>query len=123
MVTEKGKKVLQGQSTLDVGTRVAESVSTPADTKLQCLISSSAVRSGADLTGFGILCYTLVADRAIPMGFLQDFMKLETPARRAAKRQQASATSVSDSSAETRVRSLSKSFRSGYDHGSTRDCS
>ena len=40
------------------------------------------------------------------MGFLQDFMKLESAARRAAKRQQAVAISISDSVAESRLRYL-----------------
>ena len=40
-------------------------------------------------------------DNAVPMGYLQEFRSLETPARRAAKRSQISAASISDSMAAT----------------------
>ena len=113
MNTEKEKKVLQNQSEvgtpLEVSSRVAESVSLLANTKLHThmpSISFSAITLGTDLTDFGIPYYTLVADGAIPIGFMQDFVMLETPARRAAKRQQVSASSISDPAAKTRLRSL-----------------
>ena len=48
---------------------------------------------------FTLLYYTLVQDGALPLGYLREFMSLETPARRAANRLQASAASVSDSMA------------------------
>ena len=48
---------------------------------------------------FTLLHYTLVQDGALPLGYLREFMSLETPARRAANRLQASAASVSDSMA------------------------
>ena len=35
---------------------------------------------------FALLYYTLVLDDAIPVGYLREFMSLETPASRAAKR-------------------------------------
>ena len=45
-------------------------------------------------------------DNAVPMGYLQEFRSLETPARRAAKRSQISAASISDSMASTVLSAL-----------------
>ena len=55
---------------------------------------------------FTLLYYTLVMDNAVPLGYLQDFRSLETPARRAVKRLQSSAASVSDSMASTALIAL-----------------
>ena len=62
-----------------------------------CIISPSALNS--EPPHFTLLYYTLVLDDAIPIGYLREFMSLETPARRAANRLQTSAASVSDSMA------------------------
>ena len=51
--------------------------------------------------GFALLYYTLVKDNALPVSYLREFLSLETPARRAAKRSQISAASISDSMAAT----------------------
>ena len=48
---------------------------------------------------FALLYFTLVKDNAVPMGYLQKILSLEIPARRAAKRSQISAASISDSMA------------------------
>ena len=61
------------------------------------IISPSALKS--EPAHFTLLYYTLVQDGALPLGYLREFMSLETPARRAANRLQASAASVSDSMA------------------------
>ena len=128
MSIEKRKENVHDQSevstSLESCSRVAESVSLSA---VMPSISCFAAKSGTDLTEFGLLYHTLVADGAIPMGFVREFMKLETPARRAAKKQQLFAASISDSAAETRLRNLQqgiaqRGFGSCYDHGSTRDC-
>ena len=68
-------------------------------------ISSLSI-SVPDSVDFTHLYYTLVKDNAVPMGYLQDFRSLETPARRAAKRLQISAASVSDSMASTALIAL-----------------
>ena len=44
--------------------------------------------------GFALLFYTLVKDNAVPIGYLQQFLSLEIPARRATKTSQVSATSI-----------------------------
>ena len=49
------------------------------------------------LSHFTLLYYTLVWDGALPLGYLQEFISLEAPARRSANRLQASAVAVSDS--------------------------
>ena len=49
------------------------------------------------LSHFTLLYYTLVRDGALPLGYLQEFLSLEAPARRSANRLQASAVAVSDS--------------------------
>ena len=51
------------------------------------------------LSHFTLLYYTLVRDGALPLGYLQEFISLEAPARRSANRLQASAVAVSDSAA------------------------
>ena len=48
-----------------------------------------------------ILYSSLLMDNAVTMGYLQEFLSLEKPARRAAKRLQISAASISDSMAAT----------------------
>ena len=48
---------------------------------------------------FTLLYYTMVRDGALPLGYLQEFISLEAPARRSANRLQASAVAVSDSAA------------------------
>ena len=53
-----------------------------------------------------LLYFTLVKDNAVPVGYLQEFLSLETPARRAAQRSQISATSISDSMAATALSEL-----------------
>ena len=50
---------------------------------------------------FALLYYSLALDDAIPLGYLREFMSLETPARRAAKRALISAVSITDSMAST----------------------
>ena len=59
-------------------------------------------------SGFALLYHTLVKDNALPIGYLQDFFSLEIPARRAAKRLQVSAASISDSMASTALSELRK---------------
>ena len=49
------------------------------------------------LSHFTLLKKTLVRDGALPLGYLQEFISLEAPARRSANRLQASAVAVSDS--------------------------
>ena len=56
------------------------------------------------------LYYTLVMDNAVPMGYLQDFQSLATPARRAAKRLQTSAAAISDSMASTALIALRREY-------------
>ena len=51
------------------------------------------------LSHFTLLYCTLVRDGALPLGYLQEFISLEAPARRSANRLQASAVAVSDSAA------------------------
>ena len=51
------------------------------------------------LSHFTLLYFTLVQDGALPLGYLQEFISLEAPARRSANRLQASAVAVSDSAA------------------------
>ena len=68
------------------------------------IISPSAPSS--ELAHFTLLYYTLVQDGALPLGYLREFMSLETPARRAANRLQASAAAVSDSIASTALSAL-----------------
>ena len=67
-------------------------------------ISQSIPVSG--LFDFTLLYYTLVLDNAIPLGFLEDFRSLEAPARRAVKRLQSYAASISDSMASTALSAL-----------------
>ena len=57
---------------------------------------------------FAFLYYTRVEDKAVPIGYLQQFLSLEIPARRAAKRSQISAASISDSMASTTLSELRK---------------
>ena len=58
------------------------------------------------LSHFTLLYYTLVRDGALPLGYLQEFISLEAPARKAANRLQASAAAVSDSAASTALVAL-----------------
>ena len=67
-------------------------------------ISQSIPVSG--LFDFTLLYYTLVLDNAIPFGYLEDFRSLEAPARRAVKRLQTYAASISDSMASTALSAL-----------------
>ena len=67
-------------------------------------ISQSIPVSG--LFDFTLLYYTLVLDNAIPLGYLEDFRNLEAPARRAVKRLQTYAASISDSMASTALSAL-----------------
>ena len=60
----------------------------------------------AVLPGFALLYYTLVKDNALPVGYLREFLSLETPARRGAKRSQISAASITDSMASTALSAL-----------------
>ena len=57
---------------------------------------------------FALLYFTLVKDGALLFGYLQDFLGLEVPARRAAKWSQVSAASISDSMASTALIELRK---------------
>ena len=63
------------------------------------LSSPSVLNTGP--SDFALLYFTLVKDNAVPMDYLQEFLSLEIPARRAAKRSQISAASISDSMAAT----------------------
>ena len=67
-------------------------------------ISQSIPVSG--LFDFTLLYYTLVLDNAIPLGYLEDFRSLEAPTRRAVKRLQTHAASISDSMASTALSAL-----------------
>ena len=69
-----------------------------------CFSSPSTLIS--DSADFALLYYTLVMDNAVPMGYLQEFRSLETPARRAAKMLQISAASITDSMASTALSAL-----------------
>ena len=69
-----------------------------------CIISPSALTS--EPSDFALLYYTLALDDALPVGYLREFMSLETPARRAANRLQTLAASVSDSMASTALVAL-----------------
>ena len=69
-----------------------------------CITSPSIQVS--DSMDFTLLYETLVMDNAVPLGYLQDFRSLETPARRAVKRLQSSAASVSDSMASAALVAL-----------------
>ena len=53
------------------------------------------------LSHFGLLYFTLVADGAIPPGYLADFFRLEIPAQRAAARRLNHSASVTDADAAT----------------------
>ena len=68
------------------------------------LTSPSILNSGPPV--FALLYFTLVKDQAVPMGYLQEFLSLEIPTRRAAKRSQISAASISDSMATTALSAL-----------------
>ena len=57
-------------------------------------------------THFAALYHTLVRDGALPLGYLQEFVSLEQPARRSANRLQASAVSVTDSAASMTLDAL-----------------
>ena len=59
-------------------------------------------------SGFALLYYTLVKDNALPIGYLQQFLSLEIPACRAAKRSKVSAALISDSMASTALSELRK---------------
>ena len=61
------------------------------------IISHSAPSSAP--SHFTLLYFTLVQDGALALGYLQEFISLEAPARRSANRLQASAVAVSDSAA------------------------
>ena len=51
------------------------------------------------LSDFALLYFTLVKDNAVPKDYLQEFLSLEIPARRAAKRPQILSALISDSMA------------------------
>ena len=55
---------------------------------------------------FTLLYHTLVRDGALPLGYLQEFISLESPARRSANRLQASAVAVTDSAASMTLDAL-----------------
>ena len=74
--------------------KVAEPPVPPA-----CFTSPSTLIS--ESPDFALLYSSLLMDNAVPMGCLQEFLSLEKPARRAAKRLQISAASISDSMAAT----------------------
>ena len=67
-------------------------------------ISHSA--SSSEPSHFTLLYHTLVRDGALPLGYLQEFISLEAPARRSANRLQASAVAVSDSAASMTLAAL-----------------
>ena len=69
-----------------------------------CFSSPSTLPS--ESADFAFLYYTLVVDNAVPMGYLQEFMSLEKPARHAAKRSLISAASISDSMASAALSAL-----------------
>ena len=82
---------------------------------LPCKVVGPSVHSGratsqsmpvSGLFDFTLLYYTLVLDEAIPLGYLEDFRSLEAPARRAVKRLQTYAASISDSMASTALSAL-----------------
>ena len=53
------------------------------------------------LSDFALLYFTRVKDKAVPKDYSQEFLSLEIPVRRAAKRSQVSAALISDSMAAT----------------------
>ena len=62
--------------------------------------------SSPEPSHFTLLYHTLLRDGALPLGYLQEFISLEAPARRSANRLQASAVAVSDSAASTSLVAL-----------------
>ena len=67
---------------------------------LEASLSSPSVLNTV-LSDFAFLYFTLVKDNAVPKDYVQEFLSLEIPARRAAQRSQVSAVLVSDSMAAT----------------------
>ena len=53
---------------------------------------------------FALLYFTLVSDGVLPRGYLADFEKLESPARRASERKLKLVTIISDAEAEMRLK-------------------
>ena len=68
-----------------------ESSALPAS--MGCPLASR--NSSKDLGDFALLYFTLVADKGVPYGYLQEFLSLEKPARRAAERSLKAASSLS----------------------------
>ena len=73
-------------------------------TSMGCPLASG--NSSKDTGDFALLYFTLVADKAVPYGYLQEFLSLEKPARRAAERSLKAASSVSDSKAIDALRAF-----------------
>ena len=91
----------QEQSDTPCGFMPEDAVSIVPSTSL-----SSPSVPGTVPSDFALLYCTLVKDNASPLGYLQQFLNLEIPARRAAKRSQISAASISDSMASTALSEL-----------------
>ena len=73
-------------------------------------------------TDFEILYRTLVADKALPNGYLREFMALELPARRASKRRLKFSSSITDSSATEALRAFhEESGRQAVEQSTIRD--
>ena len=58
------------------------------------------------MSDFARLYYTLVRDGALPIGYLDEFLTLELPARRATKRSRSFACSISDAAAASALSHL-----------------
>ena len=58
------------------------------------------------MSDFARLYYTLVRDGALPIGYLDEFLTLERPARRATKRSRSFACSISDATATTALSNM-----------------
>ena len=58
------------------------------------------------MSDFARLYYTLIRDGALPIGYLDEFLTLEMPARRATKRSRSFACSISDAAAATALSNM-----------------
>ena len=77
-----------------------------AEPPVRAVKSISHSASSPEPSHFTVLYHTLVRDGALPLGYLQEFISLEAPARRSANRLQASAVAISDSAASMTLAAL-----------------
>ena len=67
---------------------------------------TSPPKISSGMSDFARLYYTLVRDGALPRGYLDEFLTLEFPARRATKRSRSFACSISDAAAASALSNL-----------------